>query len=187
MFSFLLLFCVVIDVWYSPNLRRQIERAGFIFRPMMIKRDRCVCDACGVEVSGWRPWVCLSLFLFVCLFLIVDHSTIRGSCMTGRNEYVVLLLLLFYFFVLIWCVCVFFFCCIASIRTTARNAGHRITIIPTHHASDQSHNSLVGFLSIPTETTVLTPNDEIGAICFLFSVLLRLCRACIRRPVNYRV
>jgi hypothetical protein len=23
---------------------------------MMIKRDRCVCDACGVEVSGWRPW-----------------------------------------------------------------------------------------------------------------------------------
>lgn len=41
---------------HSPHLRRHIERAGFVFRPMMIKRDRCVCDACGVEVSGWRPW-----------------------------------------------------------------------------------------------------------------------------------
>jgi hypothetical protein len=41
---------------HSPQLRRHIERAGFIYRPMMIKRDRCVCDACGVEISGWRPW-----------------------------------------------------------------------------------------------------------------------------------
>lgn len=41
---------------HSPHLRRVIERAGFVFRPMMIKRDRCVCDACGVEVSGWRQW-----------------------------------------------------------------------------------------------------------------------------------
>src|SRR5688572_909021 len=23
---------------------------------MMIKRDRTVCDTCGAEVSGWRPW-----------------------------------------------------------------------------------------------------------------------------------
>ncbi|AYV86345.1 MAG: hypothetical protein Solumvirus5_12 [Solumvirus sp.] len=23
---------------------------------MLIKRDRCVCDICGVEVNGWRPW-----------------------------------------------------------------------------------------------------------------------------------
>jgi hypothetical protein len=36
--------------------RGDIEKAGFSFRPMMIKRDRCVCDTCLVEVSGWRPW-----------------------------------------------------------------------------------------------------------------------------------
>jgi hypothetical protein len=23
---------------------------------MMIKRDRTICDTCGAEVSGWRPW-----------------------------------------------------------------------------------------------------------------------------------
>jgi len=46
---------------HSPHVRRKIERAGFVFRPMMIKRDRCVCDACGVEVSAWKkymqPWL----------------------------------------------------------------------------------------------------------------------------------
>jgi serine/threonine protein kinase len=41
---------------HSPDLRKEIEKAGFVFRPMMIKRDRCVCDVCGAEVSGWRPW-----------------------------------------------------------------------------------------------------------------------------------
>ena len=41
---------------HSPQLRREIEAACFVFRPMMIKRDRCVCDTCGVEVSGWRAW-----------------------------------------------------------------------------------------------------------------------------------
>lgn len=77
---------------HSPELRKEIEKAGFIFRPsmscavpsisftlalncirrfavrfplfcavlrsrsVMIKRDRCMCDVCGVEVSGWRPW-----------------------------------------------------------------------------------------------------------------------------------
>jgi len=41
---------------HSPTVRRDIEKAGFSFRPMMIKRDRCVCDVCNVEVSGWRPW-----------------------------------------------------------------------------------------------------------------------------------
>ncbi len=41
---------------HSPELRTEIEKAGFVFRPMMIKRDRCVCDHCEVEVSGWRPW-----------------------------------------------------------------------------------------------------------------------------------
>jgi hypothetical protein len=41
---------------HSPELRKEIERAGFQFRPMMIKRDRCSCEICGVEVSGWRPW-----------------------------------------------------------------------------------------------------------------------------------
>jgi hypothetical protein len=23
---------------------------------MMVKRDRCICEKCGVEISGWRPW-----------------------------------------------------------------------------------------------------------------------------------
>jgi serine/threonine protein kinase len=41
---------------HSPALRREIEAAGFVFRPMMVKRDRCVCEVCGCEVSGWRPW-----------------------------------------------------------------------------------------------------------------------------------
>lgn len=41
---------------HSAKLREEIEKAGFAYRPMMIKRDRCVCDVCGVEVSGWRPW-----------------------------------------------------------------------------------------------------------------------------------
>jgi hypothetical protein len=41
---------------HSPHLRRRIELCGYVYRPMMIKRDRCVCEACGVEVSGWRPW-----------------------------------------------------------------------------------------------------------------------------------
>jgi hypothetical protein len=41
---------------HSPELRMCIEKAGFAFRPMMIKRDRCICDQCHVEVSGWRPW-----------------------------------------------------------------------------------------------------------------------------------
>lgn len=47
---------------HSPQLRKEIEKAGFVFRPMMIKRDRCVCDKCEVEVSGWRPWHDPSLF-----------------------------------------------------------------------------------------------------------------------------
>jgi hypothetical protein len=41
---------------HSAHLRRVVERAGFWFRPMMIKRDRVVCDACGVAVNGLRPW-----------------------------------------------------------------------------------------------------------------------------------
>ncbi len=41
---------------HSPQLRTQIESAGFAYRPMMIKRDRCICDKCNVEISGWRPW-----------------------------------------------------------------------------------------------------------------------------------
>lgn len=41
---------------HSPRTRKDIESAGFVFRPMMVKRDRCVCDACGVELAGWRPW-----------------------------------------------------------------------------------------------------------------------------------
>jgi len=41
---------------HSPHLRRHIEQAGFKFRARVFERDRCVCDACGVEVFGWRTW-----------------------------------------------------------------------------------------------------------------------------------
>ncbi len=41
---------------HSPEVREKVENEGLTFRPMMIKRDRCVCDTCGVELSGWRPW-----------------------------------------------------------------------------------------------------------------------------------
>ena len=41
---------------HSMELRKQIESAGFAFHPMMIKRDRCICKTCDVEVSGWRSW-----------------------------------------------------------------------------------------------------------------------------------
>jgi len=41
---------------HNALLRRDVEAAGFQFQPMMVKRDRCVCDTCGIEVSGWRPW-----------------------------------------------------------------------------------------------------------------------------------
>jgi len=41
---------------HSPILRKEIEKNGFAFKPMSIKRDRCICDVCGSEVSGWRPW-----------------------------------------------------------------------------------------------------------------------------------
>jgi len=41
---------------HSAPARKEIEGAGFVFRPMMIKRDRCVCETCLVEISGWRPW-----------------------------------------------------------------------------------------------------------------------------------
>lgn len=47
---------------HSLDLRRMIERAGFTFRPMMIKRDRTVCDTCGAEVSGHRPWYDIRTF-----------------------------------------------------------------------------------------------------------------------------
>jgi hypothetical protein len=41
---------------HSPQARLQIEAAGFVYRPMMIKRDRCLCETCQVELSGFRPW-----------------------------------------------------------------------------------------------------------------------------------
>lgn len=41
---------------HSPQLRKDIETANYVFRPMMVKRDRCVCETCGVEIAGWRPW-----------------------------------------------------------------------------------------------------------------------------------
>lgn len=41
---------------HSKDLRIDIEAAGFTYRPMMIKRDRCICGTCHVEVSGWMIW-----------------------------------------------------------------------------------------------------------------------------------
>lgn len=47
---------------HSIEARHAIERAGFTFRPMMIKRDRVVCDDCLREVSGFRAYHNPSLF-----------------------------------------------------------------------------------------------------------------------------
>jgi serine/threonine protein kinase len=41
---------------HTTRLRKDIESAGFVFKPMMVKRDRCICELCGMEVAGWRPW-----------------------------------------------------------------------------------------------------------------------------------
>lgn len=41
---------------HSKELRADLEKAGWIFSPMMIKRDRCFCSCCRVEMSGWRSW-----------------------------------------------------------------------------------------------------------------------------------
>jgi hypothetical protein len=41
---------------HSTAVRDRIEMCNFTYRPMMLKRDRCVCEVCGVEVYGWRPW-----------------------------------------------------------------------------------------------------------------------------------
>lgn len=46
------------DDWpHSVNIFNDIVKAGFDFRPMMTKRDRCACNTCNAEVSGWRPWM----------------------------------------------------------------------------------------------------------------------------------
>jgi hypothetical protein len=47
---------------YSSEERNKWESAGFVFRPMMIKRDRMVCEGCGVEVSGLAPWAQLQYY-----------------------------------------------------------------------------------------------------------------------------
>ncbi len=41
---------------HGPAVLAAIEKAGLVFRPMMIKRDRVMCDTCLVEVSGWQVW-----------------------------------------------------------------------------------------------------------------------------------
>lgn len=41
---------------HSLEVLNEAEGAGFTHHAMMIKKDRCVCDTCGVEVSGIRPW-----------------------------------------------------------------------------------------------------------------------------------
>lgn len=46
------------DDWpHNPQLLKDIEKEGFEFTPMPIKRDLCKCKTCGVEVSAWRPWM----------------------------------------------------------------------------------------------------------------------------------
>jgi serine/threonine protein kinase len=64
---------------HNSKLRREIEAAGFVFRPMMVKRDRCVCDQCGVEISGWRytfhtrvPRLLLTNCVCVCVCVDTD-------------------------------------------------------------------------------------------------------------------
>lgn len=41
---------------HSERLKLEIERAGFVYRPSLIERDRILCRTCGVEFSGLRPW-----------------------------------------------------------------------------------------------------------------------------------
>jgi hypothetical protein len=41
---------------HSPALLQEIKAAGFVFRPSMLKRDKCVCETCAVVVNGWRSW-----------------------------------------------------------------------------------------------------------------------------------
>lgn len=41
---------------HSPQVKKEMEVANFVFRPMLVKRDRCICPTCGFEVSGLRPW-----------------------------------------------------------------------------------------------------------------------------------
>lgn len=45
-------------IWpHSEALRKEIERAGFVVRQVSLtKIDRCVCETCGVEIFGLRPW-----------------------------------------------------------------------------------------------------------------------------------
>lgn len=42
--------------FHSAAARLFVENNKYVFRPMMIKRDRCVCSECSAEVSGWRAW-----------------------------------------------------------------------------------------------------------------------------------
>ena len=37
---------------HSPALRREIEAAGFVYRPMMVKRDRCLCEVMYATPKG---------------------------------------------------------------------------------------------------------------------------------------
>ena len=41
---------------HSPHLRREIEAAGFVVRPTVMKRDRCLCETCGLDNHAWRAW-----------------------------------------------------------------------------------------------------------------------------------
>lgn len=37
-------------------VRKELAVAGFLFKPMLIKRDRCICETCKVEIAEWKPW-----------------------------------------------------------------------------------------------------------------------------------
>lgn len=45
-----------IEFPHSDLVKLCIEKAGFVFSPMMIKRDRFICRHCTGEVSGLRSW-----------------------------------------------------------------------------------------------------------------------------------
>ncbi|OAI48025.1 hypothetical protein AYO45_05365 [Gammaproteobacteria bacterium SCGC AG-212-F23] len=41
---------------YAPALEKEIKKAGLVHSPMLLKRGRCVCTDCGIEIFGLMPW-----------------------------------------------------------------------------------------------------------------------------------
>jgi hypothetical protein len=75
---------------HSSAARKAIEAAGFVFRPMMIKRDRSICETCQAEVSGWRPWQCPWAFHDYSRHLPAFLEKARSACAANKVVMVVL-------------------------------------------------------------------------------------------------